>query len=129
MRFRPVSFLALALVACAGVLAAQVPTPEQVSAELAALALLGLGAAGSAIQQGVKRLLTPYNAAPAWVKGVVNMLWGFGLAWLGGAVPWLAAAFPADPGALGSAVNGIILALVMAGIHSVKRIVQQPDAT
>ena len=130
MRFRPITLaLALALVACAGVLAAQVPTPEEVSREVAVLVLLGLGATGSVVQQGVKRLLTPYDAAPAWVKGVVNMLWGFGLAWLGGAVPWLAALLPSDPGALSTAVYGLLLGLVMAGVHSVKRILQRPDAT
>ena len=129
MRFRPVSFLALALVACAGVLAAQAPTPEEVSREVAVLVLLGLGAAGSAVQQAVKRLLVPFDRAPAWLKGVITMVWGVGLAWLAGAVPWLAALLPSDPGALSTAAYGLLLGLVMAGVHSVKRIVQRPDAT
>ena len=106
----------------------QAPTADQVAGEIAGLAVLGLGALGAVLEQYAKRLLTPLNNASATIKLVVTFGWGVALAWLGGKAPWLAQALPADPGLLGSAINGILLAAVMMGAHSLKRVVERPES-
>jgi hypothetical protein len=119
------------LVVLAAGLGAQeaVPTTEEVAAEMAALLVTGLGLIGTALMQVVKRLLVPLDRAPAYVKGIVTLLWGVGLSGLAGVVPWLAAALPGDPSLLGTAINGVMLAAVMAGLHSFKKIIERPEAT
>lgn len=120
---------ALMAVLLIGLAQTQAPTPEQVSGEIAALIVIGLGALGSAIAQAVKRAVTPLNNASATIKMVVIFGWGLGLAWVTSKVPWLGHALPADPTLLGDAVNGLLLTAIMTGVHSIQKVIQKPAST
>lgn len=102
----------------------QTATPTDVAGEVSALVITGLGLVGSAIEQFVKKAITPFDTAPPTVKMVVTFFWGIGLAWLTGKVPWLAHTLPSDPGLLGTFANGIVLTALMMGLHSIKKNVQ-----
>jgi hypothetical protein len=114
-----------ALLLAVAVLALQAPTPDQVGGELAGVVITGLGGLGMLLEQLVKKyVVQPFDDAPPLVKGVVTLVWGLALAWLGAKVPVVAQALPADPGALGTAINGVLLTLVMMGVHGAKKLVE-----
>ena len=101
----------------------QAPTPDQVSAELAGLLMLGLGALSSVLYQFVKKVLTPLTNASPVVKAIISLVWGYGVAWISGRVPALGQILPADPSLLGDAVNGLLLWAVMQGAYNVKKLI------
>lgn len=107
----------------------QAPTPTDVGQEASALVVVGLGALGSAMEQMVKKAVAPFDNASPLVKSMVTLVWGFGLAWLAGRVPWLAAQLPASPSGLGVATNGILMTLTMMGLHKIKQVVAPPPVT
>lgn len=118
-----VAFLLLVWTAA---VAAQTPSSplDQVGAEIGQLIALGLGAIASLITQGTKRLLSPLELAPAWVKQIVALGWALFVAWLANRVPMLAQLLPGDPTLLPTAVVGLVAWAAALGAHAIKKAIE-----